>query len=435
MPIKDFESARVYLESLIPKEREDYERIGLARMRSLLEAIGNPQDSYPTIHVGGTAGKGSTATMIASILQSAGYRTGLHVSPHLQDVRERMQVNGRFIGEKEFVGLVLKIKKGVEQAEKGGYGRPSYFEALLALSFECFRMEKVEIAVVEVGMGGRLDGTNVINPKVVVLTNIGLDHMEFLGDSIEKIALEKVGIFKEGIDVVTGVTQPSVLKIVDEAAAKLGCRVEHLGKEIKAARVRQSEGGFSFDLAIDGKKHEGIALSLMGLHQVGNAALAIGAALRMNQHGFSVDDSHVRRALEKIILPCRFEIVSRNPTVILDGAHNPMKVKSLVDALASNYKGRRISFVFAVKKDKNVKEMVDLLSPIASKFYFTGFLANTDVGRWMCYDPKELAKFTDTDSEVLPDSHQAYRKAVKEAGKDGIVCVTGSLYLAGELRS
>ena len=373
MPIKDFESARTYLESLIPKEREDYERIGLGRMRSLLDAIGNPQDSYPTIHVGGTAGKGSTATMIASILRSAGYRTGLHVSPHLQDIRERMQVNGKFIGEKEFVGLVLKIKKGVEEAEKeSGYGRPSYFEALLALSFECFRVEKVEVAVVEVGMGGRLDGTNVISPKVVVLTNVGLDHMEVLGDSIEKIASEKAGIFKKGIDVVTGVTQPSVLKIVDDTAASLGCRVEHLDREIKAGKVRRSEGGFSFDLAIGGKKHEGIHLSLMGLHQVGNAALAIAAALRMNDHGFSVDDNQVREALDKIVLPCRFEIVRRNPTVILDGAHNPMKMKSLVDALASNYRGRRIAFVFAVKKDKNVKEMVDLSLPDRFKVLLHG---------------------------------------------------------------
>ena len=436
MRIKNFKEAKGYLESLIPKERENYEKIGLGRMRALLDVMGNPQDAYPTIHIAGTAGKGSTATMIASILQSAGYKTGLHVSPHLEDIRERMQVDGSFPSKKRFVELVDKVKGHVEEVERSSnHGRPSYFEALLAVAFENFRDEKVDVAVVEVGMGGRLDGTNVIKPRVAVLTNIGLDHTEFLGDSPDRIAVEKAGVFKTGSDIISGVTQPSVIGIVEKRAAELGCRVDLLGREIRYSKVRQLPKGSIFDLAVSGKNYRDIELSAIGIHQVGNAALAMAAALKMNNHGFIVKESAARVALADLVLPCRFEMVRERPIVILDGAHNPMKVDALYEALRANYAGRPITFVFAVKKDKNVKEMIDRLSGIASRFYFTAFSSTTDFGKRMSYDPEELRHFTKVDSEVLPDAHAAYKRAVEAAKEGDVICVTGSLYLAGELRS
>jgi dihydrofolate synthase/folylpolyglutamate synthase len=435
MEVTDFESARRYLESLIPKGKENYEKIGLSRINALLAEMGNPQDAYPTIHIGGTAGKGSTSTMIASVLQSAGYKTGLHISPHLEDIRERMQVNGKLPSDKQFTELVKKVKSCVEKVEKNStQGTPSYFEALLAVTFEWFKVAMAEIAVIEVGMGGRLDGTNVITPKTVVITNIGLDHMEVLGDSIEEIATEKAGIFKPDADVVAGVTQNSVIDIVEQRADELGCSVDLIGRDIKYDNVRLSENGSVFDLAIKNKTYKGIGLSLIGAHQVGNAALAIDAVLKSNDYGFVVDESAVRKGLANVVVPCRFEVVRKEPTVILDGAHNPMKMDSLVAALSGYANGKKLIFIFASKKDKNVEEMITKLSPLASKFYFTSFSSTTDFGKRMSYNPKDLKQFTKVDSATIENAIEAYGKALSEAKKDDIICITGSLYLAGELR-
>ncbi len=435
MDLGNFETARAYLESLIPERKEDYEKLGLGRMRALLEEMGNPQDSYPTVHVGGTAGKGSVATMVSKILEAAGYRTGLHVTPHLQDIRERMQVNGRLPKEREFVDLVAAVKNCVEKVESSKHGRPSYFEALLAIAFESFRREKVDAAVIEVGMGGRLDGTNVITPEVVVLTNVGLDHMEFLGDTVEEIAHEKVEIFKKGVDIVSGVTQPGVVDVVREKAENLGCRLDLLGKEMGYDRVKMRKGGSMFDLRIGGERYSDVELSMLGAHQVSNATLAVSTSLRLNGRGFKVGERHFRRALSGISVPGRFEIVRQGPTVIMDGAHNPMKIDAVVRTIGDCYPRRKVFFVFGAKRDKNVREMIEALSGLAAKFYFTSFESTTDFGKRMSYDPGELKCFTDIDSEVIVDSKEAYRKALEEAGRDGIVCVTGSFYLVGELRS
>ncbi len=436
MPIEDFEAARAYLESLIPKYKVKYEIIGLDRMRALLHELGNPQDSYPTVHVGGTAGKGSVATMIAKITETAGYKTGLHISPHLHDIRERMQVNGKLMKEGEFVEVVKTVKTCVDKVEKTTkWGKPSYFEAMLAASFETFRREKVDLAVVEVGMGGRLDGTNVIVPKVIVLTNIGLDHMEYLGDTVEEIAHEKAGIFKRGVDIESGVTQPSVIDIVKESAEELGCKVDLLGKEIKCDRIKRRKAGSMFDLVAGGERYADVELSMFGEHQVSNAALAVAAAMKLNNAGFKVTEKEFRKALSHVSVPGRFEIERRSPTVIMDGAHNPMKVGALVRTIESYYPKRKIYFVFGAMRNKNVREMLALLSPIAAKFYFASFQSTTDFGKSMSYDPSDLKSFTDVDSEVITDSNEAYRKALKEAGSGGIVCVTGSFYLVGELRA
>jgi dihydrofolate synthase/folylpolyglutamate synthase len=435
MPIEDFETAKAYLETLIPKKKENYEKIGLGRIRALLKEMGDPHNSYPTVHVGGTAGKGSVATMLARIAEVSGYKTGLHVSPHLQDIRERMQVNGRLPSDEEFVDLVLTAKRCVEKVERGEHGKPSYFETLLSLTFEHFRREKVGIAVIEVGMGGRLDGTNVIDPEVVVLTNVGLDHMEFLGDTIEEIAHEKTGIFKEGVDIMSGVTQPEVVDIVRKKAEEMGCRLDLLGKEIRYDRVKTRKAGSMFDLAVDGERYKDVELSLIGFHQVSNASLAVAAALRLNGHGFVMKEKGFRKALLGVSIPGRFEITRQKPFVVMDGAHNPMKMDALADAIKERYPGRKIFFVFGVKKDKNVKEMIERLSHLAAKFYFTSFESATDFGKRMSYDPNDLKSFTDVESEVILDSSVAYRKALADAGRDGIVCVTGSFYLVGELRS
>jgi dihydrofolate synthase/folylpolyglutamate synthase len=283
-------------------------------------------------------------------------------------------------------------------------------------------------------MGGRLDGTNVIVPRVVVLTNVGLDHMEYLGDTVEKIAEEKVGIFKRGVDVVSGVTQPSVIEIVRQRAAALGCGLELLGNEIRYDRVKIRKAGSMFDLVISGDRYVDVELSLMGEHQAANAALAVAASMKLNGSGFRIKEQDFRKALSRVSVPGRFEIARQRPTVIMDGAHNPMKIGALVRTLSERYPNRKIFFVFGAMRTKNAKEMVGLISPIAGKFYFTSFQSKSDFGRSISHDPEDLRCFTDVDSEVIADPRAAYAKAVDEAGESGLVCVTGSFYLIGELR-
>jgi dihydrofolate synthase/folylpolyglutamate synthase len=434
--MNDYKRAVAYLESLLLLKRDDDKRAGLARQKALLETLGNPQDSFPTVHVGGTSGKGSTAIILAEILKNSGYKTGLHISPHLEDIRERMQVNGKLMSASAFVDIVKHLKPFIEKVKREyDYGWPSYFEVLVALSFEHFKREKVDIAVVEVGMGGRYDGTNTVSPYAAILTNVGLDHTEYLGNTVEKIAGEKVGIFKKGIDVLSGVTKPSIIRIARNEAERSGCRLYLLGKEIKYKLVKYGNDYMVFDLQFSGKSFKRLALSALGEHQIRNASLSVSAALLLRKHGFNASEQTIRRTLRSISLPGRFEMVRRNPIVILDGAHNPMKMEALVSTLEHIYKNKRFKVVFAAKKGKNIKKMLDLIGRVTDVFYFTRFEATTDFGKSMSYDPAELQKNTRVPSSLFGSSAAAYKKALQEAKKGDIICVTGSLYLVGELRA
>ncbi len=438
MEIGNFGQAVRYLESLIPKYKTRRPTIKLDRIRALAKEAGNPQDSYHIIHVGGTAGKGSTATFAASMLQESGYDIGLHISPHLQDIRERAQVNGRLMGKEDFVRLAKEMKEYVELVgDKYGYGIPTYFEALVMLAFRHFEENEVDAAVIEVGLGGALDGTNIVMPKVAVLTNVGLDHTEILGDTVEKIAHDKVGIFKGGVDIVSGVTQPSVIKMAKAKAVQEGCRsFSLLGDSIRPSIRSSGTGGSVFDLSLDGElEYDGLRISAVGEYQVANASLALAAVMKIGRCGLEVDEDSFRLALKTTTIPGRFEVVASKPVVILDGAHNPMKAAALEGALEECYPNKRIRFVFAVKKGKDSKQMLGILSKNAEKFYFTRFEATTDFGKNMSHDPYELASQTTAASEVLENPQDAFNKAVADAGDIGVVCVAGSLYLDGEIRS
>ena len=434
MAFKDFGSASAYLESLVPVNIKSF--FGIKRILALLNLMGNPQDSYATVHVGGTAGKGSTATIIAKILQCSGYKVGLHVSPHLEDMRERAQVNGELMTKSEFVDLVNRIKPYIERVSKQyKYGVPTYFEALLALTFQHFKDSNVEIAVIEVGLGGTLDGTNVIEPKVAILTNVGLEHTEVLGNTVEEIARDKAGIFKKGADIVSGVTQPSVVKIVDNKARKLHCDLLLIGRDIRYNILDIGLSGTVFNLEVMGLSFKGLTTSLLGEHQVINAALAISAVLKLSNKGFNVKESDIRSALLGLEVPGRFEIIGKNPTVVLDCAHNPTKTRALVTALKEYYPKKDIYVVFAVKKDKNVKLMLKQLSHIARAFYFTRFSSFTDFGIRMAREPRNIPQVPNIKCMKITDPRKAYTRAMTDAGKNGIICITGSMYLVGELRT
>ncbi|MCL4375732.1 bifunctional folylpolyglutamate synthase/dihydrofolate synthase [Candidatus Marsarchaeota archaeon] len=433
MEIKTFSEAKAYLESL-PFNKKSNEGEGLGRMSALLQLMGNPQNAYPAVHIGGTAGKGSTSTMIASMLMRSGYKVGLHISPHLEDMRERAQVNMRIMSKPAFVRLVNNLSVYSEcLSRRSGWGLPTYFEALLALSFQHFKEAGVEIGVIEVGLGGRYDGTNVILPKVAIITNVGLDHTEILGDTVDEIATDKSGIIKPGISVISGALQPSVVKILEKKSKEERADLKLLGKDI-IYNIKTIDEGTRFDLITENKRYTGLTMSILGEHQVANAALAISAVLALKSHGFKASERSVREGLLHLNIPGRFEIIMKNPEVILDGAHNPMKIEALVKTLKARLRGRSLKVIFAAKKDKNVNEMIKALAPLSSKFYFTAFESNTDFGRRMSYNPAYLSSLS-AGSESFDNFGQAWKKALSESSTDDVICITGSLYLVGEARS
>ncbi|MEK7479241.1 MAG: folylpolyglutamate synthase/dihydrofolate synthase family protein [Patescibacteria group bacterium] len=422
-----------YLESLIPG-KESKERVyELDRIRRLLDLIGNPESSFKSIHIGGTSGKGSTAYMAAAILKEAGYKVGLHISPHLERINERMQIDERPIGDIEFAKFVNLLKPYVKKVEKEGLGMPTYFEVLVALSFQYFKRKKVDIAVVEVGLGGALDATNVLNPEVAVITNVDLDHTEILGNTVERIVRDKAGIIKEGIEVVTAARQKSVLEII-----KKRCKGKHA------------------QLTIIGRNPKVPPLRPLGEHQKINAACAVAAIAKLQNCKLQIKKSAVRKALAKVEIPGRLEIVNLqsaclpvrqaicNHPIILDGAHNPAKMKSLVAALKNLFPKKKFVFLFAAKKGKDAEAMLRLLAPLAEKFYFTRFQTTTDFGKNQSVSPQELARTIkrlrpSQPLEICKTPEQALHMAIANLQTYKLInlqlVVTGSLYLVGEVRS
>lgn len=377
----------------------------LGRMRTLMRALGNPEKRLRIIHVGGTAGKGSTCFIAASILQSAGYKVGLHMSPHLISVTERLMINRTPIPDKKFVALLNEIIPIINQMKD----KPTYYEITVAMMFKYFFDEKVDIAVVEVGLGGRLDGTNVLSPAVSVITNVGLDHTEILGDTVEKIVMDKREIIKPGRPVVSGATQPSVRRRIIQKAASAHALLYLLDRDFTLADVPP--------------------VSLLGRHQIANAALAIAAV----QHcGLSVSPHHIREALSHLRFPGRMEQTTIGKTrVVLDGAHNTMKMEALSQALIDHFPDQKFPVLFAVKGDKDIARMVKLLAPHVSHWFPTTLERQTDWGARVMLSAGNLAeaiKNVDPGKPitVVPDFKAFLTKLTLPR-----LLITGSLYLVG----
>jgi dihydrofolate synthase/folylpolyglutamate synthase len=478
MQIKSYESAVKYLEGFIgkiifkvdPKSIKEHDP--LERMRIFLSLLGNPQEKFKSILVGGTSGKGSTAYLVSHILTTAGYKTGLTISPHLQKINERLQINEKQITDKKFTDLLVSILSSIEGMKKMPIGAPSYFEILVGMVFTYFAKEKVDVAVVEVGMGGEFDATNTLNPLIAVLTNVGLDHTNVLGNTVEKIAKTKAGIIKgEGVIVATAVKQPSVIKIVEEKCRKVGAMLFLLGRNSNYKIKKESSEGSVFDLTFDSdriKMLNNLELSLLVEYQVENASLAIKTVLELEKlaclpagRGFKIADEAIRKALKTAFFPGRFEIVKpilRLPlvaqdkissTLILDGAHNPTKMKAFIYSLKKLYPNDRKTFLIAFKNDKDIPKMLreilraaDLPAGRQDEIIVTEFNRATDM---VVSASADALKIKDQilkikygrDVIVEEDSGKALKKAlaIQQFSNSTIIVVTGSLYLVGEIRS
>lgn len=429
----------------------------LDRVRAVLARLGNPERGLPVVHVGGTSGKGSTATILAEILQAAGLRVGLHTKPHLERIEERFVVDGRPIPSSELVELLEEAAPAALEI------RPSWHELTTAVMLRYFRRVGVDVAVVEVGLGGTHDSTNVVEPIAVVLTNVGLDHTEVLGDTVEQIARDKIGILKPDCLALTGARQPSVLGIVEARCRDLGIPLGRLGVEIRHEVSDSTADGSTFDLTLDGlaglptEQIRGLRLALVGRHQVENAALAVAAARWLSTRGISVPEAATRSALARVRVPGRIEqflaegaageaatLRLATPAdadarrLVLDGAHNPDKMAALAATLRASFHWRRLIGVLSFKRGHDHRATMAEIAPLLDGAYLTRFVAVTDFGRDSAEETASLARdWRDIGGgplEVEADPLRAVSRALAEADPLDLVVVTGSLYLVGQVR-
>jgi dihydrofolate synthase / folylpolyglutamate synthase len=402
----------------------------LERVIFLLDLLNNPQDRFASIHVGGTSGKGSTATMISAILTGAGLHTGLHLSPYLQILNEGFQIDDRVAPTTLLARIWDEIKPAVDRAARESpWGAPSYFEALVAMVFVLFAQQKVDAAVVEVGLGGSLDATNVLHSRVAVLTSIGLDHTEILGDTVELIAQDKAGIIKPGQQVISGALIESAQSIIAARCAAQGATLWQLGRDFHV----RATGDCTFRVDLPGRSYGDLRLAMRGDFQLANAACAVAAA-----HAFTggLPDDIVRQGLRRAFIPGRVEEVQQNPTVVLDGAHNEDKMRAAAAAMDKHYGGRPRMVVLAVKSDKAYRDMLPYVLAGASQLIVTAFGAKGGRGP---VDPQALAQAAaqlapDLPITVVLPARKAVDQALAAAGAGGLVWITGSLYLLGEVR-
>jgi len=473
--IVDHESALAYLFGRIDYERADkipYRSRGLSmeRMRQLAARLGDPQQRFPIVHVAGTKGKGSTSAMIAAVLTAAGYRTGLYTSPHVECVEERMQIDGRRCGGDEFIELIRQLRPTVDALDgeyatrRDGKPGPTYFEITTAAALLHFVRGQVEIAVLEVGLGGRLDSTNICRPEVAVITSISFDHMRQLGNTLAAIAGEKAGIIKAGVPVVTGVTEPEPLDVIQQTASRQGCdcfvagrdfHYRYRGAHAPSADEAAEGGAFATwphgwaeldyweDTAAARYELDHLRIGLLGRHQAANAAVALATLSRLREQGWRVDEPAVRQGLARAQMPARAEIVHQRPTVIVDAAHNVASVGALIDVIRETCPraatARRI-LVFAASQDKDAAAM---LRPLLAEFdvvILTRFENNPRAAepRRLLHTAQRIAAGDDGISCRLitqESSAAAWDVARSMAAAEDLICVAGSFFLASELRS
>jgi dihydrofolate synthase / folylpolyglutamate synthase len=422
-------------------------KFDLAHMRVLLQALDHPERRFPGVLIAGTNGKGSTAATLASILRASGLRTGLYTSPHLVRINERIQVNGEEISDDDFAFLQGDVdrvaEKLVERAELPWH--PSFFEMMTAIAFEHFAHEKVDLAVLEVGMGGRLDATNVVEPRVSVITDISLDHQKFLGNTVGEIAREKVGIIRPGGAVVTLPQQPEANDVIGNTILELGARavsavpyvppVSPYSPEYLAPSTELGKASFvyRYPLSVMGEEIL-VETPLVGRHQLRNVALAIAAAVELNQQGFSgITPASVESGIRETRWPGRFQVIPAGagwPEMVIDVAHNPAGAWALRSALSERYEDRPLIFVFGAMRDKAIPEMTEILFPLAERVIAT-LPENPRAA-----SPKEIQQAAEriaVEIEAVEDVHQAVERARTLANSSTVIVITGSIYLVGEV--
>jgi dihydrofolate synthase / folylpolyglutamate synthase len=425
---------RVDIERTSPS-RLAADTLKLDRMHRLMELLGNPHRAFRSVHVAGTKGKGSTCVMTATCLEACGYAVGLYTSPHLVDVRERIQLNRRMIGQPEFTKAAQRVADAAANIEPSA-GEPTFFELTTAMAFLYFAEEAVDAAVIEVGLGGRLDSTNVITPEVTAVTSISLDHTQILGETLEKIAREKAGIFKPGVPAITIQHKPTVLQVFRDVAAEVGAPLQVLGQDVEfSLRYEASPRDGTIirvNVTTDRNAFEHLVVPLKGEHQAVNCGLALALLDKLSERGFKTPANKVTRGLADVRMPGRMEIAWESPRVLLDGAHNTDSVKCLIKAIGAHIPYDSMVLIFGCATDKDVDGMLREIGLGADKVIFTRS------GNQRACDPRDLARrfgeATGKMAQTAKDFPEALALAARAVGREDLICVTGSLYLVGEAK-
>lgn len=401
-------------------------KLDLSNITSILSGFGNPHLKFPSIHVAGTNGKGSVGAVLHSILCESGYKAGLYTSPHLVDFRERIRV-GRELVEKNFIyDFIEGLRKEIDEKHY------TFFEVTTAMAFEYLAQKKVDLAIVETGLGGRLDATNMIKPVISIITNIGREHTKQLGNAIAQIAKEKAGIVKHGVPTITVADQPEALEAIRSVCAEKNSELIHVQDGSGYSVLNSSINGSKFSFSSDSLEYQDLELNLAGEHQVLNAVTALTAIQKLNQLGWKVEEPAIRSGLKQVNWRARLEVFRKEPLVLLDVAHNPAGIKAMIKALDQFFPEKQIIFVFGVMQDKDHHSM---LKEICKKAKFV-VLTKPDYKR--AAEPEALEEVLiqmDAPYEVISTVKQAYLFTLKCAKTEDIICITGSHFTAGEFLS
>ena len=413
------------------------QKFGLENISVLAADLGNPHRAIPCAHIAGTNGKGSTAAILESILRDAGLRTGLYTSPHLERINERIRLNGEPVSDEIFAAAWTRVHASIESLMASGKltAHPTYFECVTAMAFLIFAEQRVDFAIYEVGLGGRLDSTNIVTPEVAVITPVDFDHENFLGHSIAEIAAEKAGIIKSGVKVVSSVTRPEARAVIAHKCVEMRARLVEIDEKWRMEEKPSSEG-FHCALATskDSPAKLTIAPALPGRFQLRNALAAATAARFLSEGSrFRIEEGNIERGIANVSWPGRLERLSEKPAVYLDGAHNPAGARELLEFWQRDLTGRRIILIYGAMRDKAVDEIAGVLFPHAHQVILTEPRQPRAISVPLLYEM--TAHLASCRPIVIQDPFQALDSALELAGENDAVFVTGSLYLVGDLRS
>ena len=399
-------------------------KLGLETIKNILQGLGSPQDKFASIHIAGTNGKGSVASALATVLHRSGYRVGLYTSPHLVRFNERIRINNRQIANRDVIDAFHAIHR-VHTGDR----EPTFFEFTTAMALYEFARKKVDFAVIETGMGGRLDATNIITPQLSVITNISVEHKEYLGNTLSAIAREKAGIIKESIPVVTAIRQKQAYDVLKSIGSKKSAPLYRLGHDFKVRRDKHGSNSFTYV----GLEHTwpNLETGLRGSYQVENAALVLAASELLNKSGAALSFADIKAGLKANKWPGRLEIVSNDPLVILDGAHNFIAARNLGKYISNNLSRHKITFVIGVLDDKPYASILKSLLPRGQRAIF----CQAKTGRALP-PQKLLSSSADliSNTKIIPDVGEALKYAIETSKPGEAVCVAGSLYVVGEAK-
>ncbi len=400
--------------------------LGLERMEAMLKELGHPERKLKAIHLAGTNGKGSTLTYLKAIFGEAGYSVGTYTSPAIQKINDKIQLNGKEISDEDFAYLTEQLIPVIEKLKQTSLGAPTEFEILTAMAFQYFAtIAKPDIVLVETGLGGRLDSTNVITPILSIITSIGHDHMDLLGDTISDVAREKAGIIKHQVPVISGCKQEEAIQVMKKRSQKEAAELYQLGEKFTC-----EQQGETFSFTYQKQCYSNLKTDMLGAHQQENAALAIMAVhCLIKKLDFNITENQIRLGLAKAKIANRIEIVKEHPTMIFDGGHNREGMEALSSTLASSFRDKRITVLFCAMKDKDIKAMLHPITVVASEVVLTSFPYDRAM------DPQDAFKiFPHKKVRVIDKWEEAYGHIVKKLAKDDVFVITGSLYFLNHLR-